>query len=94
MDKFWKFMEEKRYGKMDGTTIILGDREADPGYWIYPMNQDLIGYLMEYLDEVFPTWKIESNDEGFRFIQMHTTESRYDWLISKINKLSIGEEEK
>jgi len=79
MDKFWKFMEEKGYGKMDGTTIILGDREADPGYWIYPMNQDLIGYMMEFVGKM-------SDNEWIDF-GTHDINGKYKWLVSKINEI-------
>jgi hypothetical protein len=64
MNKFWEWMQDKNYGEK------FGYDENDCDIWHgflaidNPTNQMLLGYMLEYLEEVNPEGihKIEYND--------------------------------
>ena len=97
MDEFWKWMadvkHERVYGwpapKMgmgtDEIGVILYDG-ADNKV-LFPTKQMLIGYMMEYLEEARGDW-YHVEVLGCPYYTMSNTESRYNWLVSKINELA------
>jgi hypothetical protein len=73
MTKFWEWLN-KNIEFIERSTGISG------AVWT---GQMLIGYMMEYLDEVAP-YKMQDYKTPLNGMN---TQERYDWLISKIDSL-------
>jgi hypothetical protein len=92
MEKFWKWMGKNGYANIydDGQKFVV----AGGGMCgVEATKQMLIGYMMEYLDDVNIVWRLVKistpylNDRCYFFIEMHGTQNRYDWLVKKIESL-------
>lgn len=74
MDRFWKWMKEKGYGRNNGNGVIYDNEDVAIGDYIFPKKQALIGYMMLFLIE---------NGQGFCQIS-DLSEITYEYLEKKI----------
>lgn len=83
MDRFWKWMEGKEYGVPDSKRLV--ERHEKIGLrFIYPTNQMLIGYMIEYLSEN----KVDMSETiPWHFQALIHIDGVYNWLKRAIVKL-------
>jgi len=63
MNKFWKWMKEKEYGKKDRDGEWIGHEEIHP-YYFRATKQMLIGYMIEYVNN-HKFWEIIKGEKDY-----------------------------
>jgi hypothetical protein len=81
MDKFWEWMNEKGYAYDDGENedlYIIGSQPEEDMVPIFPNNQMLIGYMIEYCIENNIRFEVSSNYHK-------SIDKAYNYLLRKIS---------